>query len=92
MDPKPVEDDAGAQATIRDAQQRRVPDELVHQLHEANAVADDLRRRLQATVDDSEYDHAGRSSAVGDALRKAEAEIERVSSAIREASPGQAKV
>ena len=91
MDPKPVADDAGAQRTIREAHDRRVPDELVRQLHEANGRADQLRRQLEAAAGDDDFGHVGRVEKVGEALREAERQIEEVSRRIREAAPPEAK-
>ena len=92
MEPKPVRDDAGAQATLREAADRRVPEKLVERLHQANARADELRKRLEATMADSQYGHADRTRAVGGELRQAEAELEELSRQIREATPDEAKV
>ena len=91
MEPKAVRDDPGAQATLRATQDRRVPDEMVRQLHEANGRADALRRRLEETLGDSEYRHSERAHQVGEELRAAEREIEEISGRIRDAAPPQAK-
>ena len=91
MEPKPVADDAGAQRTLREAQDRRVPDDLVRQLHEANGRADELRRRLEATMADAELGHAERAAEVGAALRDVERDIEAISQRITDASPDEAR-
>ncbi len=91
MEPKPIRDDAGAQQTIRETQDRRVPEEMVRQLHEANGRADGLRRQLEATLNDAEFETAERAGKVGEELRAAEREIEEISARIRDASPPEAK-
>ena len=90
MEPKPVRDDAGAQATLREAQDRRVPDDLVRQLHDANGRADRLRQELEATLGDAEYGKVERASQVGEALRAAERQIEEISQQIEDATPPEA--
>ena len=91
MEPKPVRDDAGAQRTIRETQDRRVPDDLVGQLHEANGRADGLRKQLEATLGDADFEQTERAGKVGEDLRAVEGEIEDLTRRIREASPPQAK-
>ena len=87
MEPKPVRDDPGAQATLRETQDRRVPDDLVRQLHEADGRADALRRQLEATLGDAEYAKGERAGQLGEELRAAEREIEEISRRIHDASP-----
>jgi hypothetical protein len=90
MEPKPVRDDPGAQATLREAQERRVPDDLVRQLHDATGRADGLRRELDVTLGDAEYGKAERAGQIGEALRAAERHIEEVSQQIHDATPPEA--
>ena len=91
MDRKPVEDDAGAQATLRETQDRRVPEELVKQLHEANGRADELRRQLERTLDDADFGQTARAGQVGEELRGVEREIEELNRRIGAAVPPEAK-
>ena len=90
-EPKSVADDAGAQQTLREAHDRRVPDELVKRLHEANGRMDELRKQLESTLGAAEQGTGPRAAKVGEAMRAAEREIEDLSRQIREASPPQAK-
>lgn len=90
MEPKPVRDDPGAQSTIREAVGRRIPEGLMRRLHEANGRADALRKQLEATIGDSEFDHAARTDGVAETLRQAEAEIEKINDEVRAATPPQA--
>ena len=91
MEPKPVRDDPAAQATLRETADRRIPDELVRRLHEANGRADGLRRQLEGTMSDADYGHAARVQSVGEELRQAEREIEEVTRQIGQATPPEAK-
>ncbi len=91
MEPKPVRDDAGAQQTMREVADRRIPEPLVERLHELNARAADLKRQLEATLHDADYEQTTRAASVGEEMRKAERELEDVERQIREAAPPQAK-
>ncbi len=91
MDPKPVQDDAAAQATLREAAGRRVPDELVEQLHEADVKFAEQKRKLEQTLGDSEYEQEARAGQAGDAVRAAEKEVERADDRARAAAPPEAK-
>ena len=91
MEPNPVQDDAGAQNTLRETHDRQLPDGLLKELHAANGRADELRKQLEQTLGDADYDHETRAGRVGEDLRKAEREIEEITGRIRDATPSEAK-
>ena len=57
---------------------RKVRDDLLEKLHQANQRFHDAKKQLEAVMDDSEYSHQQRIDHAEDELRLAEREVEQV--------------
>jgi hypothetical protein len=67
---------------LKEAEELRVPEELLAQLHEADARLHEARRAMEQIMDDSEYDHQRRVNMNGDELKAAERAVEEISQKI----------
>lgn len=84
--PSPPADPIGQQHSDvpEQAQKQKVPDSLMQKLHDANTRFHDARRRLEQTMDASEYRHQERVNQSEDDLRKAEGEVEQIEKEIQQ--------
>jgi hypothetical protein len=67
---------------MQQAAELRVSDELLGQLHAANARLHEARRKLEESMDGSDYEHQHHVDQSGDELRAAERAVEEVSEKI----------
>jgi hypothetical protein len=67
----------------------QVPDELLQKLHQATDHFHESKEGLEKAMDKPDYEHQERVDAAGEALRKAERELEDVEKEIREVLPDQ---
>jgi exonuclease VII large subunit len=71
--------------TVAAAGERRVPDDLMAQLHAANQQLHDARTALEAAMDESVPSHQQKVDQAEQAMRDAEAAIEQISNEIHKA-------
>ena len=67
---------------VKDAEELQVPEDLLKQLHEADARLHEARRAMEQTMDDADYDHQHRVDASSGDLNAAEREVEEISAKI----------
>jgi methylphosphotriester-DNA--protein-cysteine methyltransferase len=68
-----------AKDSMKAAQDRRVPDDLLQKLHLAGEHLHRSRQLLEEAMDDTEYAHQERLDQMTDQLRAAEREVEEIS-------------
>jgi peptidoglycan hydrolase CwlO-like protein len=68
--------------SMKSAEDRKVPGDLLDKLHDANAKLHDAKEQLDATMKDSEMRHQGRVDEATAEFRSAEQEVEQITEAI----------
>ncbi|MDB5172671.1 MAG: hypothetical protein JWO87_3193 [Phycisphaerales bacterium] len=79
MEPQPTRPAA-------DASRDKVPDELVNQLHDANAHFHSAKQQMEQAMDDPEFNQQSRVESNTEKLRDAEREVEEVTRKIHKAT------
>jgi predicted methyltransferase len=84
--------ETGKTDAVRDAEELRVRDDLLKQLHEANARLHAARQAMEQTMDDSEPDHAKRVDVTSHELGEAERAVEEINAKIHDSlKPGNSR-
>jgi methylphosphotriester-DNA--protein-cysteine methyltransferase len=65
-------------ATIKKAEERVVPDDLMQELHKANEQFHSAKRAVEQTMADPQEQHQQRVDAANDQLREAERRVEEI--------------
>jgi hypothetical protein len=77
--------------SVQAAEDRKVPEDLLQRLHDANQQFHDARQQLDGVMSDAEFGHQKRIDQAEEKLRLAEREVERVTTEIDGALKSQSK-
>jgi hypothetical protein len=70
-------------SSIKTAEEKKVPDELLQKLHQANQQFHQAKQVLEATMGDDQMDHQKRFDLAEEQLRVAEREVEKITMEIQ---------